>query len=302
MKDINDEVLIGNINIPGTHDSAAINRYIPTPYACQNTTITEQLNAGIRLLDGRVKIKATSCGIELVMCHGNIGNNEYQSFESFLEECIGFIVKHPTEVLIVSLKIDDWNGCQAQKEIVYECFNAMMGAHGDPRLISNMKLKDARGKILMINRIGYNSRTFGPYWGWTTNTDGVTIRPSRNYDVYVQDYYDLGTILSPTETKAKIFLGALKKKTEDNIVLNYASGVHFYLLGVYINSYVINYLGSLDVQDRPKLMGWMLFDYGLRKYSTKDENEDIGVADVIIDSNFGYQKYKTKFSVYHKDL
>jgi hypothetical protein len=47
------DCLLSSINLPGSHDSAAINRFISTPYACQISSITEQLEQGVRVLDIR---------------------------------------------------------------------------------------------------------------------------------------------------------------------------------------------------------------------------------------------------------
>ena len=51
-----DELPVGNINLPGTHNSAAIDPGRRTLHACQNFSIGEQLRAGIRLLDVRLKV------------------------------------------------------------------------------------------------------------------------------------------------------------------------------------------------------------------------------------------------------
>lgn len=56
MAPIHDNTLIGNINIPGTHDSAAIQRILPTFYACQNYSIRDQLKFGVRALDVRLEV------------------------------------------------------------------------------------------------------------------------------------------------------------------------------------------------------------------------------------------------------
>lgn len=56
MTSLPDSVLLFNINLPGTHDSAAINRVSTTPWACQDKSIASQLNRGIRLFDLRLKV------------------------------------------------------------------------------------------------------------------------------------------------------------------------------------------------------------------------------------------------------
>ena len=55
MHSLQDSLNIAQINLPGTHDSCAYRVQFPMLSKCQNTTITEQLNSGIRFLDIRVE-------------------------------------------------------------------------------------------------------------------------------------------------------------------------------------------------------------------------------------------------------
>lgn len=308
MENLDDDLLIGNVNLPGTHDSAAINRWIHTPYACQNKTITEQLQGGIRLLDARIKIKKSGGSLAPVMCHGKFKlpyflDNEYQSFMSFRDECFNFLKKNPSEFLVVSWKVDDWNGFEKdeEKKEVYSYLDAMLGYRSYPYINSNMKVRDARGKMLVLNRLTEGSH-FGPFWKWNDNTEEEDITPGGKYKAFVQDRYNNNKELFPDKHKLDLVIKAIKKKTPDNIVLNYASGLKAGLFGIYIMDDIINYLGSFEVANRPKSLGWMLFDYGLSLYESYETYDSINIEDVIIDSNFGYQKYSTKFRVEHREL
>jgi hypothetical protein len=113
MSGIADDKNISDINLPGTHDSAAINPSITTVYSCQTLPITQQLESGVRVLDVRIKIKGTYDNLSFVTCHGSFGGrinmNEYQSLPSLLDECKSFLQSHNTETILMSVKIDDWN-------------------------------------------------------------------------------------------------------------------------------------------------------------------------------------------------
>jgi len=52
-----DDTPISELNIPGAHNAAAINKKRRTRWACQDHSISDQLNKGIRLLDIRLKPK-----------------------------------------------------------------------------------------------------------------------------------------------------------------------------------------------------------------------------------------------------
>ena len=102
---------ICDIALPGTHDSAAINTAIHTPYACQDRTIEEQLYGGVRLLDIRIKVKERNNTFYFVTCHGDFGScltmNEYEPLQSVLTTCREFLEKNKHEFIVMSLKFDD---------------------------------------------------------------------------------------------------------------------------------------------------------------------------------------------------
>src|SRR5687767_170537 len=63
-----DNVLVSQISIPGTHDSGARFEPFPGTAKCQNLTISQQLDAGIRFLDIRNRHIDNAFAIH----HGNI--------------------------------------------------------------------------------------------------------------------------------------------------------------------------------------------------------------------------------------
>ena len=120
MSALPDDLPISEINIPGSHNAAAINTSRPTRWACQAHSITEQLEKGIRLLDIRLKPKkrrgpSTSQSApaqwDFITCHGHLGlfgANEFQPFAEIAAECTAFLAANPTETIIMTIQIDDW--------------------------------------------------------------------------------------------------------------------------------------------------------------------------------------------------
>ncbi|WP_159659593.1 hypothetical protein [Alcanivorax xiamenensis] len=104
LSHISDDTLISEINLPGTHDTAAISTRF-NPYACHRFSVTDQLRGGIRLMDVRLKVKKSEEGrYEFTTCHGNLGSgiglNEFQSFPSLLQEFRSFLEAHGTETVL----------------------------------------------------------------------------------------------------------------------------------------------------------------------------------------------------------
>lgn len=80
MSGISDDTYLSDISIPGTHDSGSriVDSYASTWAKCQNLTITEQLNIGVRYLDMRLAYD-TACKGNIRVVHSNVdcwnGNN-----------------------------------------------------------------------------------------------------------------------------------------------------------------------------------------------------------------------------------
>ncbi|MFF5422426.1 phosphatidylinositol-specific phospholipase C domain-containing protein, partial [Streptomyces misionensis] len=84
------------LTIPGSHDSGA--RYGGPWTECQNTTIAEQLNSGIRFLDVRCRVTGGSFAIH----HGASYQN--MMFGDVLVACRDFLAAHPTETVLMRVK------------------------------------------------------------------------------------------------------------------------------------------------------------------------------------------------------
>lgn len=308
MSELPDDILIGDINLPGSHDAAAINTLIVTPYACQNYSITRQLEYGIRVLDVRLKIIFRNGAFVFMTCHGTTGStlrlNEYQSFQSLLDECRQFLGSNPSETILMILKIDDWsnvtdsNRIQAlvQLEFLLRPYPTVVHSYM-PRL------GGIRGKILLYNRID-NDPELGVLIGWSDNTAGSFADPphGRTYDVYVQDKYDLGIVYdSARKEKLDLVKIAFNSHRSGRAVLNFASATAGIpkLWGIYIMEDLLAYFGSEEAINRPSKFGWIMFDYGLDYYKT-DIYSNVSMVTLIISSNFKYRGYEDKFCVIGK--
>lgn len=155
MSNLEDDLKISQINLPGTHDSGTKKvKFLLTDIAsaqCQNTTITEQLNNGVRFLD----IRLEDDGEKLRLVHGTAdcksedGSNLY--LDEVLQNCYDFLDAHPTETIVMSMKKDDGKAEDAQIETyIHNYINDNPGywclQNGSP------VLKDARKKIVLSRR------------------------------------------------------------------------------------------------------------------------------------------------------
>jgi hypothetical protein len=257
LKDLPGDLPIGNINLPGTHNSAAIHLTRRTLHACQRHSIMQQLLGGIRLLDVRLRVSRRANGFEFRTCHGRIGRNTFQSFSSLLDECGGFLAEHPSEFVVLLLKVDDWSNAGGDAGAALAALAALLGRY--PTLSGSVlpTLNAARGQLFLYNRLN-DDPLLGVPVRWTRDTPGSAAYESRDrqYEVWVQDRYnDLS--FCPDRAKLKWVMAALEKKTPENVVLNFASGTWFGVFRLSIMGRLSRRLSELGARK----VGWMLFDY-----------------------------------------
>ncbi len=96
MGAIPDETPLQRLTVPGTHDSGA--RYGGLYVACQNTTIAEQLDSGIRFLDVRCRVTGGSFAIHHAAYYQNL------MFGDVLVACRDFLAAHPRETVLMRVK------------------------------------------------------------------------------------------------------------------------------------------------------------------------------------------------------
>ena len=97
MSRIKDDVKLSEITIPGTHNTCASKCNILAK--CQNISLIEQLNAGVRFIDLRCRHMNDS----FFLYHGIFRIN-YDFEHDVLAACAQFLSSNPTETIIAMLK------------------------------------------------------------------------------------------------------------------------------------------------------------------------------------------------------
>ena len=182
MDNVDDACLITSLSIPGTHDSGATHSIFDVAGKCQDTTITEQLNFGVRFLDIRLKLIED----ELVIVHSFV--DQKLTFEKVLMTITKYIKENPSEFLIVSIKEDDdaLKPLSTFNEAVLKAINEYRDIIVNDNNLPNT-VGEARGKIYLLSR--FESTVGIPaYHGWKDST-------SFNLDsIYIQDNYCIDDI------------------------------------------------------------------------------------------------------------
>ncbi len=207
MGQLSDELLVSEINIPGTHDSAT--KYVQLSFfsKCQGKDIYHQLRDGYRYLDIRLGDDEQYCEDAFAMVHG-FTNCKTGAFpwsqtlylDRVLSECYMFLEEHPSETILFVVKHEhgDWEIAQVQ-----ELLDSYIAENPDRWLLTDTipTLGEARGKMILVRRYedeaGLGSEAgLEADWGKQNGHADVSLasEPWENEELttYVQDRYEYG--------------------------------------------------------------------------------------------------------------
>ena len=232
MTNLSDDKQISLLSIPGSHDSGARHSIVDIAGICQDLTIEEQLDAGVRFFDIRLRANKN----DLIVCHGYIDqgltfSNVRDCFRNFLE-------KHPGEGLFVSVKeeqdpaestktFDELLRWQIDDDSYWYLDNAIPDTLGQ-----------IRGKAVLISR--YFGSTIGipAARGWqdpdVPEQNNTFQLPVGDGVLQIQDHYKLNSIddkksefqalLDQANSYTPVQVAADTLANEQKLFLNFASG------------------------------------------------------------------------------
>lgn len=182
MSFLSDSLSVKDLTIPGSHDSGAARNFALSQ--TQSSSVSEQLEMGIRGLDIRCKVNGSG-GFDIY--HGMISQN--LTFDEVLDACKSFLAAHPGETILMSVKEEDDSNAAFEsvlRSYIERDSNLWYTGSTFP------KLETVRGKIVLLRRFAASGTlgiNFSSGWGDNTtfdvNTGGCSVR--------VQDSYKVGT-------------------------------------------------------------------------------------------------------------
>ena len=228
MSTILDSTKLTEITLPGTHDSCARKFKGEDAFGimsgiskCQSLNITEQLNAGIRFLDIRCEVDASTYSVKTV--HGSTdcwNGDDYYYLDYVFQDIYNWLDAHPSETVYVCIKEDDGdNGVPAFTNAIYEYI------HGY-----------GQGKYFYGENYNYHDYWYlGRYVPTLGEVRGKCVLFNR-FDQYIGNEASQGVVVDEEESGQKI-------KYND-----FSSGD--YAEPVYVNVYSNNTgIGTAHIQD-----------------------------------------------------
>ena len=212
MVGIPDDALLSSVNIPATHDTGTagvVEDLVPSVSitSCQNLYYDEQLNMGARSFDIRAnatKDDASAADVKIV--HGDElwqcqeKNGSDLTLQSILNTSLGFLEKHKSETVILTVKPDAGSTIgleHAVAEFIEKNKDKVYSGGDIP------SMKEARGKIIFLRRFNltknYDSSVERAMGFNLTNWDDIKYKDYKYayklYDdgknhVYIQDAYN----------------------------------------------------------------------------------------------------------------
>ena len=225
------EIPLSKLNLAGTHDSATAFVSLSKFARCQNKTIPEQLQMGVRFLD--IRLYEDRKGLRLVHafadCYRGENTKKHLYFDEVFSFCTSFLKENPRETLVLSVKLD-----RGSREIEFaeRFYKDFIKPNADLWYLENCvpTLRECRGKLVLFRRYIQSPDLPLPcgldFSVWEsqksrTETVPLPIVMAPGCTALVQDRYRLAPDKKWNDC-AKPFLD-ICKPTESRICLHYLS-------------------------------------------------------------------------------
>ena len=266
MADLPDELLLGEIVMPGTHDSATQKVQLAFFSKCQAKDVAGQLEDGFRYLDIRLGIDAEQGTMKLM--HGFTSckaENGVLTLDRVLDSCYAFLERHPAETVVFAVKQEYGDESIAEFQTLLQKY---IDQNRDKWLLTDTvpSLGESRGKLVLMRRYE-DAAGFGPSSGipmlWENQSGSKDLSlhavPEDNggYTLWVQDRYEYGT-----QDKWNAFLAGLDaagQREKGEVALHFLSTKgtlaygHPYHFASALNQALMDSDSVLD--------GWVIVDF-----------------------------------------
>lgn len=224
MTSLPDNSSLSALSIPGTHDSGARFEPVAGTAKCQNLTIAEQLEAGVRFLDIRCRHIDNSFAIH----HGSVYQN--LNFNDVLAAVTNFLKNHPKEVVVMSVK-QEYDAANTTRSFE-ETFNTYVQQYSSYWSLGATvpTLGQVRGKIVLLRRFAATGLPKGiDATSWADNTT-FTINNS-NASLKVQDQYNVPDNAVKWNNITSL-LNEAKAQNPNVLYINFTSGYRSLIFGI----------------------------------------------------------------------
>lgn len=268
MQPIPDNIPLARISMPGTHDSGTFKLQNPIKQVwgmTQEYDFRYQMDHGARIFDIRGRLTDDNT---IVLHHGPL--YLYVTLHEFINEAKQFLKDNPSETIIMSLKkeYEDMKGAEGSFSSTFE-----KNYFVDPIFLKtegNIKLGDARGKIVLLKRYSGSNESGGYNNFYWPDNETFTTTVNQNVNVTVQDKYKVNY-----DEKVKSIKDTMDETMNNSEDLNHlyinftslSSGGTAWNSPYYYASYINPEIANDIKQKNPTRVGWVIQDYINEKWS-----------------------------------
>lgn len=272
-------LLISLINLPGTHDSSTRFVSLSLFSRCQETSIRQQLENGIRFLDIRLEFRESVFYAVHGIANCRVSKKKKSpllTFTDIFTDIQNFLDSYPSEAVVVALKMERDTNADEFFPVFYEQF---IEQNGSRWFLENRipALDECRGKIVLLRRcaIGKSHRSFDDSNSGLNLTEcfdsplsedglplpcpvGILDQKLPRYNVVIQDSF----MLNPFHKWKKAVRPALDYFTPANnmIAIHFLSTAGIPFIPRINSGYVNSKFNTYPLQRRNKY-GWICFDF-----------------------------------------
>ncbi|XP_067108251.1 1-phosphatidylinositol phosphodiesterase-like [Osmerus mordax] len=150
MTNINNDIELSKLFIPGTHDSLAL--YGGPAAKCQSWNLETQLKAGVRYFDLRVW-NIFNRPTKMILTHGLV--IQFKLLSSVFQDMVQFLTKYESETILIRIKPELWHKKDVKANTLTLLSTLKYQKYVYPPLkgqspAESPKMKDVRGKIVFL--------------------------------------------------------------------------------------------------------------------------------------------------------
>lgn len=183
MSRLDPALALNRLTIPGTHDTATWPSWWISSAKCQDMTLAQQLDAGIRFLDIRLKQASRGGEPDFRIFHGDVVDEGLWFSSDIVDVCRRFLAGHPGETIVMSIKIETGSSASFEDNLARLLTPDLWSTGaGVPTLA------DARGRIVLFRR--YAEGELGipaPPSGWPLDARGTFV--NGGITMHIQDVF-----------------------------------------------------------------------------------------------------------------
>lgn len=269
MKSIGDETPVGDINIPGTHDSATQFCQFSLFASCQKKSIGEMLKIGVRAFDIRVD-ESLNLVHSFCKCRESLFGRTLR-FYKVVKDMLDFLSENPTETIIMFFKMDYGKDSEKCLRLLYE--NCILPNPDKWYLEETFPtVGDARGKIILVRRVSSDYEKSGidftsmPDHGGRKEFGYSDFLPDGKTVCRIQDRYNLSR-----KCKWEKSVKPLLEESENGgvgVVVNYLSTAGFPLVPRFNSAYINRRFLSFPLE-KGKRYGILMTDFADERMTEK---------------------------------